>query len=146
MITVKVKKSHQNAIIPKYATGGAACFDLHAAHEGELGACGGSMGFDTGLSFEVPEGFVMLVYSRSGHGFNNGVRLVNSVGVIDSDYRGVVAVKLRNDSALRFDVKAGDRIAQAMIIPVPTIELVEVTELTTTERGESGFGSTGVSA
>ena len=85
----------------------------------------------------------MLVYSRSGHGFKHGVRLANSVGVIDSDYRGEVSIGLRNDSPLRFDYKAGDRLAQAMILPVPMVELVEVEELSDTERGTGGFGSTG---
>ena len=65
------------------------------------------------------------------------------VGVIDSDYRGEVSVSLRNDSPLRFDYKAGDRLAQAMILPVPMVELVEAEELSDTERGAGGFGSTG---
>ncbi|WP_297474494.1 dUTP diphosphatase [Ferrovum sp.] len=139
---VKVKKLHKGAILPVYATAGAACFDLHALENGEVGACSRGVA-RTGLSFEVPAGHVMLVYSRSGHGFKHGVRLANSVGVIDSDYRGEVSIGLRNDSPLRFDYKAGDRLAQAMILPVPMVELVEAEELSDTERGAGGFGSTG---
>ena len=103
--------------------------------------------FRTGLSFEIPAGHVMLVLcSRNGHGFKHGIRLVNGAGVIDSDYRGEVMVGLRNDSPLRFEVKAGDRVAQALIVPVPSVQFVEVDTLGDTERGAGGFGSTGVSA
>lgn len=143
MITVKVRKTHPEAIIPAFATHGAACFDLHALHQGEAGAYSSSPAVRTGLAFEIPEDHVMLIYSRSGHGFKDGVRLSNCVGVIDSDYRGEIHVKLKNDSPLRFDFKAGDRIAQAMILPIPVVSFIEVSELTITERGESGFGSTG---
>jgi dUTP pyrophosphatase len=139
---VKIKKLHPDAVLPKYATPGAACFDLHAIEGGGIDACG-SMNFATGLSFEVPAGHVMLIYSRSGHGFKNGVRLANGTGVIDSDYRGEVVVKLHNDGTRCFDVNPGDRIAQAMIVPIPQVELVEVDELTDTERGTGGLGSTG---
>lgn len=142
-LNLKVKRLHQDAVLPKYATEGAACFDLHALEDGEAGACGGTVQCRTGLAFEIPAGHVMLIYSRSGHGFNYGVRLVNAVGVIDADYRGEVAVKLRNDSPLRFNVKAGDRIAQAMIVPVPVVNIVEADSLTDTARGSGGFGSTG---
>lgn len=85
----------------------------------------------------------MLAYSRSGHGFKNGIRLCNSVGVIDSDYRDSVKVRLVNDSYVPFSINPGDRILQAMIIPVPSIDLVEVEELSDTERGIGGLGSTG---
>lgn len=140
---IKTKKLHKNAMIPKCATAGAACFDLHALEGGTAGAYGGTLALRTGLAFEVPAGHVMLIYSRSGHGFKNSVRLVNSVGVIDSDYRGEVAVKLINDSPLAFSVEAGDRIAQAMVIPVPSVELIEAADLEETVRGAAGFGSTG---
>lgn len=128
--------------MPAYATAGAACFDLHAMHEGWVPA-GGATSFQTGLAVEIPPGHAMLIYSRSGHGFKRGVRLVNSVGVIDSDYRGEIAVKLHNDSPLDFYFERGDRIAQAMVVPVPRVELLRVDELSDTERGAGGFGSTG---
>ncbi len=140
---LKVKKLHPNALLPRYATDGAACFDLHTIESGEVAPCGGTFQFRTGLAFEVPVGHVMLIFSRSGHGFKNGISLVNCVGVIDSDYRGEVQVKLRNNSPLRFGFEPGDRIAQAMILPVPVVELELAEDLTETQRGEGGFGSTG---
>lgn len=143
MIKLNVKKLDKSAILPKYATSGAACFDLHALESQEIDQLGGVRQCKTGLAFEIPAGYVMLVYSRSGHGFKNRVSLVNSVGVIDSDYRGEVIIGLRNDSAIRFNINAGDRIAQAMIIPVPLVHISEVSDLSETDRGAGGFGSTG---
>lgn len=84
-----------------------------------------------------------MVCSRSGHGFNYGVRLSNCVGVIDSDYRGEVMVKLHNDSEDTYWVEAGDRIAQAYIVPVPRVVFEVAEQLSITERGNGGFGSTG---
>lgn len=135
-----VKRLHPEAKLPVYASAGAACFDLSALHGGEVSPTGR---FRTGLAFEVPVGHVMLVFSRSGQGFNHDVRLANCVGVIDSDYRGEVQVKLAADGA-PFNVMQGDRIAQAMVLPVQQMAFVEVDELGSTERGAGGFGSTGV--
>jgi dUTP pyrophosphatase len=146
MNTLKVKRLHPDAIIPKYQTAGAACFDLHALDGGIVHSDDRKHEaiFRTGLAFEVPDGHVMLVYSRSGHGFKNDVRLANCVGVIDSDYRGELQVKLTNDSRKFFlGVSAGDRIAQAMLVPVQQWELTEVEELTDTARGTGAYGSTG---
>lgn len=141
---VNVKKLQPNAIIPKYATRGSACFDLHSVGEGVVDDIRHpSWIFPTGLAFEVPEGYVMLVFSRSGHGFKNNVRLSNCVGVIDSDYRGEIKVSLAADSEGRLDVKYGDRIAQAMILPVQQVSFALVDELSDTDRGTGGFGSTG---
>lgn len=139
---VKIKKLHQEAKMPTYATDGSACFDLYAAearHHRYVRTDKNDT-FETGLAFEIPEGHVMLVYSRSGHGFKEGATLVNSVGIIDSDYRGEVSVKLN------VPIKAGvsDRIAQAMIIPVERVSFELTDELTDTERGAGGFGSTGL--
>lgn len=147
---LRIKKLHPDAILPKYQTAGAACFDLHACLP-DYGVCftaGTSDTIRTGLAFEIPQGHVMLVFSRSGHGFKDNVRLANCVGVIDSDYRGEVKVKLTKDEQGHsdvsiFDVNHGDRIAQAMIIPVQQVQLVEVDELGSTDRGTGGFGSTG---
>lgn len=145
---LKIKKLHPDAIIPKYATDGSGCFDLHAIIDGgELTTVipGLPRTFGTGLAFEIPEGHAMLVFSRSGHGFKNDVRLANCVGVIDSDYRGQVSVKLTSDAngSEGLTVWRGDRIAQAMVVPVDRVEFEEVTDLTDTERGTGGFGSTG---
>ena len=97
MLTVKVKKTHPDARLPRYATDGSGAFDLFATVLEDTTATSARAVFDTGLAFEIPEGHVMLVFSRSGHGFRHGIRLVNSVGVIDSDYRGSVKVALRRD-------------------------------------------------
>lgn len=139
---MKVQKLHPAAIVPAYATPGAACFDLHAIDAGSI-APRQAETIGTGLAFEVPEDHVMLVFSRSGHGFKRGLRLANAVGVIDSDYRGEVMVRLHNDSDTRQPVLRDERIAQAMVLPVQhvTFELVEA--LSTTDRGAKGFGSTG---
>jgi len=145
---LKVKKLHPDAILPKYQTAGAACFDLHAClpdNDAAISTCKpATVCIPTGLAFEIPEGHVMLVYSRSGHGFKDLTRLVNATGVIDSDFRGEVQVKLIRDDGGSLFFTHGDRIAQAMIIPVQQVELVEVDELGSTERGAGGMGSTGV--
>lgn len=141
MIKVKIKKLHPDALMPRYGSDGAACFDLHCI---SCAFVTNYFVFDTGLAFEIPEGHVMLVFSRSGHGFNSDTRLANCVGVIDHDYRGEVKVKLRCDSNMNsLAVKSGDRIAQAMIVPFPKVEFDWADELSGTERGEGGFGSTG---
>jgi dUTP pyrophosphatase len=150
---IKIKKLNPNVKTPVYATDGAGCFDIHAfscekyndnwyssyINENE------SVIFGTGLFFEIPKGKAMLVFSRSGHGFKNNVRLANCVGVIDSDYRGELMVKLTNDNnENRLVVRKGDRIAQAMIVDADQVEFYVVDELTETERGTGGLGSTGV--
>lgn len=143
-ITLKARKLHPLALLPVYATAGSACFDLHAiVEETHCVESGGTLLVRTGLAFEVPIGHVMLIFSRSGHGFSFDVRLANSVGVLDSDYRGEVLVKLRADGKQYLAVCTGDRIAQAMIVPLPTVSLEWADSLSTTERGAGGFGSTG---
>lgn len=144
---LRIKRLSPEAKPPARATEGAACFDLHAvvppdiafqvAHPGKR------IVVDTGLAFEVPPGFVMKVYSRSGHGFKSGVRLANAVGIIDADFRGPVKVALVNDGDEPFMVRHGDRIAQAMLVELPTVEIIEVDELSDTARGTGGLGSTG---
>ena len=133
---VKVRRLHPRAVVPSFATGGAAAFDLVAVkREGQV--------FDTGLAFEIPPGYAMFIYSRSGMGFKDNTRLSNCVGVIDSDYRGEVKVKLARDDGKPIDAQVGDRIAQAVIMRLPKVEFEEVRELSDTERGAGGFGSTG---
>lgn len=149
---VKIKKLHRDAIMPEYATDGAGCFDLSALEAGEV-RHGELTIIRTGLSFEIPSGFVMLVFSRSGMGFKEGTRLVNCVGVIDSDYRGEVKVGLIRDlefsagengeGGFDYKVKKGDRIAQAIVLPFMQMQFVEADDLSETNRGEAGFGSTG---
>lgn len=140
---VKIKKLNEAAKTPVYSTDGAACFDLHSTGKLIIGP-GRSGVTGTGLSFEIPAGFVMLIFSRSGHGFKNGVRLSNCVGVIDSDYRGEVKVKLHNDDQHEtFTAEAGERVAQGIILPFLQMQFVETDDLSETKRGEAGFGSTG---
>lgn len=141
-MNVKIKKLHPDAVIPTYATIGSACFDLCATHDGvinrfELVSVG------TGLAFEVPHGHVMNVFIRSGLAFKSRIRLCNAVGKIDADFRGEVMIGLVSDNDLPFHFKAGDRIAQAEIVPVKQVEFEEIDELTPTDRGAGGFGSTG---
>jgi len=144
-----IKLIHPGARMPTYATSGSACFDLYAVsdipHELYQGT---SVVIPTGLIFDIPEGYVLLVYSRSGHAFKHSVRLSNCVGVIDSDYRGELMVKLTRDESPgswldRFEINQGDRIAQAMLMPVEQVELEQVDEVEATVRGEKGFGSSG---
>lgn len=139
---VLVKKLRDDARMPEFATDGSACFDFFAL--ADMGVDGHGAHLPTGLSFAIPEGWAMLIYSRSGHGFKKGVRLVNCVGVIDSDYRGEVQIGLVCDrDGSSHQVKAGDRIAQGMLVPVLGVNFVEADELPNTERGTGGFGSTG---
>lgn len=143
---VKIKKVHPEAKMPVYGSDGAACFDFYAAHIVDTGfEHGRTVTYGTGLQFEVPDGHVMMIYSRSGHGFKQGITLANGTGVVDADYRGEVLVKL---TKRRSDILGmpcvGERIAQAMIIPVEQVAFEEADELSDTERGDGGFGSTGV--
>lgn len=137
---LKVKRLDPRAVIPKYQSDGAACFDLVAITKDDYG--NGTALYSTGLAFDIPEGYVMLVYSRSGHGFNLNTRLANCVGVVDSDFRGQVMVKLVHDMGYRMP-DIGERVAQAMLMPVDQVEFIEVDELSETKRGTNGMGSTG---
>jgi len=144
-----VKLIHPGAKLPTYATSGSACFDLYAVSDipRELYQ-GTSVTVPTGLIFDIPEGYVLMVYSRSGHGFKHDVRLANCVGIIDSDFRRELMVKLTRDESPgswlnQFSIEQGDRVAQAMLMPVDHPTLVEVDEVEATVRGMGGFGSTG---
>lgn len=139
---VKYKYIDPLALPPVYATVGSACFDLHSIDLVTIRA-GEQAAIRTGLVFEVPVGHVMLLFSRSGHAAKFSVRLANCVGVIDSDYRGQVCVLMHNDGFEGYTVRPQDRIAQAMILPLPEVELVRVQDVTETARGMNGFGSTG---
>lgn len=145
-IKLRVKRITPTAELPAYATDGSACFDLKAdlsTHQPIVEA-GDPVIIDTGLAFEIPAGHVMLIFSRSGHGFRHDIRLANCVGVIDSDYRGEVKVKLTCDQADSYlGVGHGDRIAQALVLPLPSVEFEEIEELSKTARGTGGLGSTG---
>ena len=131
--------------LPRFATAGAACMDLCACVDEAVTLNAGERRLvPTGIAIALPSPeYVALVFARSGLGIKKGVCLSNGVGVIDSDYRGEIAVGLVNLSAEDYTVQPGDRIAQLMVVPVvqPTISLVP--ELDDTDRGSGGFGSTG---
>lgn len=140
---VRVKKLTEHAIIPKYANPGDAAMDLYATDFGES-EDGVYVEYGTGLAFEIPEGHVGLLFPRSSVS-KTPLVLANSVGVIDSGYRGEVALRFKriyNDKE-HLEYGVGDRIGQIMIIPIPQIELEVVEELSDTERGTGGFGSSG---
>lgn len=129
--------------LPKKASTGSACFDIQSADDTEIAPRHAGI-VRTGLKFKLPENHVLLVFSRSGHGFKNNVRLSNCVGVIDSDYRGELKVSLQNDGDETFSVRYGDRVAQGLIVPIPQVAMVAGVVIADTARGAGGFGSTGV--
>ena len=131
--------------LPAYATAGAAAMDLCACMEEPVTlAPGGRQGIPTGIAIALPgPEYVALVCSRSGMGTRHGITLSNSVGVIDSDYRGEIRVGLTNLSDTPYTVQPGDRIAQLAVMPVVQAELERVDSLDETGRGTGGFGSTG---
>lgn len=138
---VKIKKLHPDAVIPKYAKEDDAGMDLVATEI--INETSDQVTYGTGLAMEIPEGFVGLVFPRSSIR-KYDLSLSNSVGVIDSGYRGELQVtfkKTKQYTSATYNV--GDRVAQIMIIPRPYINFVEAKELSSTERGDGGFGSTG---
>lgn len=145
---VKVKRLSKNAVIPVYATPGSAGLDFTATSY-EYKQDIDCHVFGTGIAMEIPKGYVGLCFPRSSIR-KIDLQLTNAVGVIDSDYRGEVMASFKNRdftpdviAQLRQGYEVGDRIFQMIIIPYPKIEFVEVEELSSTERGEGGHGSTG---
>ena len=140
---VRIKKLNENAVIPTYAKDGDAGMDLVATSI--ISTTSTQITYGIGLALEIPKGFVGLIFPRSSVR-KTRLMLSNCVGVIDSGYRGELQAtfnKVNHDSVSENDYKIGDRIAQIMIIPHPSIEFEEADELSDTERGEGGFGSTG---
>ncbi len=146
MIRVKVKRlPHGEGLdLPAYATEHAAGFDLRAAVEESvvLEPLERAL-IPTGFVFEIPEGYEGQIRPRSGLAFRKGITLLNSPGTVDADYRGEVKVLLINLGQEPVTIERGERIAQMIITPVVRVELVEVEMVSTTARGEGGFGSTG---
>lgn len=145
-LTMNIKKLDPAAILPVYASAGAAGADLCALPGGEAitVAPGETVFIHTGIAVAIPEGYVGLVCARSGMACKRGLAPANKVGVIDADYRGEIMVALHNHGAVAQTVEPGDRIAQLLILPVVTAALCEVDDLDNTARGAGGFGSTGV--
>lgn len=144
MEPIRIKKLHPNAILPTYGSEQAAGADLYACLEGEVTIPAGQTVFiPTGLAMEVPAGCAGLIYARSSLGTKRGLAPANKVGVIDSDYRGQVMVALHNHGREDQTVQPGERVAQLVITPVFTPGFREVDDLSDTDRGVGGFGSTG---
>ena len=142
---VKVKKLRENAIVPKRATAGSAGADLYACiDEPVVLAPGKLVKIPTGIAIELADsGLAAFLFARSGLGVKHGITLANSVGVVDSDYRGEVCVGLCNVSDEPYTIEPDERVAQMVIMPVACAEFMEVSELGDTERGAGGFGSSG---
>lgn len=136
---VKVKKLVENAVIPHYAKSGDAGLDLTAT---SVEVKGDKVTYGCGLAFEIPKGHVGLLFPRSSNS-KKDLLLTNSVGVIDSGYRGEVTAVFKKIEYLAKVYKVGERFVQMIILPYPEIELEEAEELSVTERGTGGYGSTG---
>ena len=144
MIELRVTRIRDEAVLPERAHGGDAGLDLSACDAVTIGA-GERASVGTGLAVAIPEDHTGLVVPRSGLAMRHGLSIVNAPGVIDTGYRGEVRVILLNtDREHPFTVEPGMRIAQLLVVPARVVEVVEVSELTKTRRGDSGFGSSGL--
>lgn len=150
-MTVKIKKIDSTAIIPTRGSKYAAGYDIYAniVHPFEDNCVitvkpGETTKVKTGVALEIPDGYFGAIFARSGLATKQGLRPANCVGVIDSDYRGEILVAIHNDSDTVRTIQNGDRVAQLVILPYLNIEFEETTELSDTDRGTGGFGSTGV--
>lgn len=148
-ITVRVKrilnKTKNQQPLPRYATGGAAGLDLRACVDIPLTVPPGArVKIPTGIAIEIPDkNMVGLVFPRSGLALKHGISLANSVGVIDSDYKGEIFIAVFNQDKEEYTIGPGERVAQLVFVPVFRPTLVEVENLQDTARGAGGFGSTG---
>jgi dUTP pyrophosphatase len=139
-IELKIKKLHPNAVIPSYAKPGDAGLDLVAVRE-YWDEANTMVTYETGLAIEIPEGHVGLLFPRSSVS-KTTLNLANSVGVIDSGYRGPIMFKFRYlEEGNVYEI--GDRVGQLIVLPYPEVLITEVSELSDSERGAGGFGSTG---
>lgn len=139
---IKIKKLNPLAVVPKKAHQTDAGFDLHAVSKNYDDD--GNVVYGCGLAFEIPEGYMGLVFPRSSNA-RTSLLLSNSVGVIDSGYRGEVTAKFKSISPLHeAEYKIGERFAQIIFLPIPNVELEVVEELSDSERGIGGYGSSGV--
>mgnify|MGYP003522542292 CR=1 FL=1 len=135
---VKLKKLHPDAVLPTYAKPGDAGMDMVCT---AVNVTDDYWEYETGISMEIPEGYVGLLFPRSSNS-KFALLMCNSVGIIDSKYRGPINFRYKQvGSGARYN--KGDRVGQIMIMPYPQVQFVEVDELSETERGEGGFGSTG---
>lgn len=144
-LTIKWKKLSARAEIPSYGSPDAACFDFRALLDAPLTLEPGVVtAIPTGLAVELPKGFELQLRARSGLAYKHGLSLVNGIGTIDADYRGEIKVIVIVHGKEPLTLQSGDRIAQGLVAPVLALNFVEVEDMSSTERGVQGFGSTGV--
>lgn len=141
MIKLKIQKIEERTVAPSYAKAGDAGMDLYSAEDLILGA-GERRAVRTGIKMEIPDGYVGLIWDRSGMAFNNGIKTM--AGVVDSGYRGEVKVVLMNLSKEDFEIKKGYKIAQMIIQKFESPEIEITDSLSDSQRGDNGFGSTGL--
>ena len=143
---MKIKQLHKDAILPQYATNGANAFDIYTYKNIEWKRCDGywTAVIPTGWAFELPPEHGLFILSRSGHGFKFNTHLVNCVGLLDYDYRGELLVKLISFGKQHPNIQKGSAVAQCVVLKTPRIEFDVVDELSETQRGDKGFGSTGI--
>ena len=143
---IKIQKlPNFKGTFPSYETLGSAGMDIHAAIGDSIKLhAGDRVLIPSGFKVEIPKGFEIQIRPRSGLAFKNGITVLNSPGTIDSDYRGEVGVIIINHGSQIFFINPGDRIAQMIVSQLIQAELEEIDSLSITERGEGGFGSTGV--
>ncbi len=145
MTNIKIKKLSNEVLTPKYATSGSSGMDITAYIEQDVIINPGEKALiPTGFSLSIPKGYEVQIRPRSGLAAKKGITVLNTPGTIDSDYRGEIKVILINLSQNKFFVKKGERIAQMIVCPIERVILEEVEELSETNRGIGGFGSTGV--
>lgn len=141
---INVKKVREGAKLPTYGSQYAAGADLYACTESEIEIAPHSTAMiPTGIALELPVGYAGFIYARSGLASKRGLAPANKVGVVDCDYRGEVIVALHNHGESAQKIAAGERVAQLVVAPYVTAHFEEVDELSSTERGAGGFGSTG---
>ena len=142
---VKIRKLNEYARMPRRGSAQAAGYDLYAACEAPVRiAPHATEKIGTALSAQIPEGYFGGIFARSSLASKRSLRPANCVGVVDADYRGEIIVALHNDSEKEQVIEPGERIAQLVILPFLSVEFTEASELSGTERGSGGFGSTGM--
>lgn len=137
---IKVKKLKSDAKLPAYAYPGDAGLDLYSI-EKIIVPAGSRRAIPTGLAFEIPSGYVGLVWAKSGLAFNQGLTTMS--GVLDAGYRGELALSIFNTTSEDYCIEKGDKVAQLLIQPVIEAQITETEELSDSSRGTGGFGSTG---
>ena len=141
-IKINFTKLNNDAVMPSHGSYWSAGYDLYSCDTFCIQPHS-TLKIGTGIAMEIPEGYFGAIFARSGLATKRGLRPANCVGVVDADYRGEIIVALHNDTNFTQEISKGERIAQIAIIPHLSVQFVEVDDLSSTERGEGGFGSTG---